>query len=45
MYAPIMISSPWAMLMTPIRPNENARPRATRSRIEPTLSPLNTCKR
>ena len=40
-YAPIMMNSPWAMLMTPISPNENARPSATSSRIEPTLSPLN----
>ena len=39
-----MISSPWAMLMTSIRPNENARPRAISSRIEPRLRPLKTCE-
>src|SRR4051812_881726 len=40
-----MISSPWAMLITPIWPNVNVSPMATRSRIEPWLTPLKTCSR
>src|SRR5680860_908227 len=36
------MSSPCAMLITPIWPKVRARPSAARSRIEPTLSPLNT---
>src|SRR4051795_9912860 len=37
-----MMNSPCAMLMTPIWPNVSARPSAASSRIDPTLSPLNT---
>ena len=39
-----MISSPWAMLMTFIRPNENVRPMAMSSRIEPRLTALKPCE-
>src|SRR5690349_21460621 len=40
-----MMNSPWAMLMTFIRPNENASPRAINKRIELRLRPLNACNR
>src|SRR5215213_4862245 len=39
-----MISSPWAMLMTFIRPNENVSPMAISRRIEPRLTALKPCE-
>jgi len=40
-----MMNSPWAMLITFITPKESARPSATSSRTEPTLSALNPWRR
>src|SRR5688500_15768689 len=42
-YAPAMMNSPCAMLITPIWPNVRARPSAASSRIEPPDRPLKTC--
>ena len=38
-----MISSPCAMLITPMRPNDSTNPSATNSKIDPTLKPLKSC--
>ena len=40
-YAPSIISSPWAMLMTPMTPKVTASPMATSTSTEPTLRPKN----
>src|ERR1044072_5689404 len=39
------MSSPWAMLITPIRPNTMARPSAIRTRMVNRLRPLKACIR
>src|ERR1700682_1716036 len=44
-YAPMAISSPWAMLITPISPNTIARPSAISSRMVDRLRPLKACIR
>ncbi len=42
-YAPAMMNSPWAMLMTFICPKVNVSPRPTSSRIDPMLTPTKSC--
>src|ERR1700704_63947 len=44
-YAPMAMSSPWAMLITPISPNTIARPSAISTRMVDRLRPLKACIR
>ncbi len=43
MYEPIAISSPCAMLITPIRPNTMVSPSAISTSTENSENPLKTC--
>ena len=44
-YAPSIISSPWARLITPIRPKTIARPNAATSNTDPIATPLKRLSR